>query len=39
VVAGPVAETLADGPLSECLGIRVTVSGRNGRWTATAATA
>ena len=25
VVAGPVAETLAEEPLSECLGIRVTV--------------
>ena len=36
VVAGPVAETLAEEPLSECLGIRVTVSRQDGRWAATA---
>ena len=37
VVAGPVAETLAAEPLSECLGIRVTVARHEGRWAATAA--
>jgi len=37
VVAGPVAETLAEEPLSECLGIPVTVSRQDGRWAATAA--
>ncbi len=39
VVAGPVGETLAERPLSECLGIPVAVSRQDGRWAATAASA
>ena len=37
VAAGPVAEVLANGPLSECLGLDVAVSRLDGRWWATAA--
>jgi iron complex transport system ATP-binding protein len=37
VVAGPVAQPLAEEPLSECLGIRVAVARHEGRWAATAA--
>jgi iron complex transport system ATP-binding protein len=36
VAAGPVGDVLADGPLSACLGIAVTVSRRGGRWWAVA---
>ena len=37
VAAGPVADVLANGPLSECLGLDVAVSRLDGRWWATAA--
>ena len=36
VVAGPVADVLAPGPLSDCFGIELAVERRNGRWSATA---
>ena len=38
VAAGPVAEALTEGPLSDCLGIGVAVSRHAGRWAATAST-
>lgn len=37
VATGPVADVLADGPLSACYGIDVTVQRRDGRWWARAA--
>jgi iron complex transport system ATP-binding protein len=36
VASGPVGETLAEGPLGDCLGIPVVVSRTGGRWAATA---
>jgi iron complex transport system ATP-binding protein len=36
VAAGPAEEVLADGPLSACFGLQVSVRRENGRWSATA---